>query len=315
VDLIKRNNIQRIMIRGVDGEDYWFVQYAKPYQKKMWEGMKLDYKDVVFGGGKKGDYVLVRSLVDGSLMNITYNSHRMVLLRRTTTTTIPGAGCTDTIALNYIQTATIDDGSCEYEDKLLRLKQELESISQELKDDGIYCLNPWEDRSEYQVVDLATKLWYSSIGFVTRRLSKGYTCGDYVKHTKKPVSEAVNKIYGDEKNTRLEVMLFLERSSTYKSKGEYWGIPDFFDDLGDFVRDNHILFKLTLSDGKDYYIDFWNNAANNGPIIHYWYEMEHHWRYFVNSKQVDNDEFCWQQMELLTGPGKPGDGMLYCDGG
>jgi hypothetical protein len=145
------------------------------------------------------------------------------------------------------------------------LEKAIRAIAADLAAQGYFVRNRLQGNpvldAEYQAYSAA---WGLFSGHAT-------TCEGYVAASEAPLLAAVRRCYGDE--ARLEQMTIIEKSTVVGS-----GLRDWLDACYD---DNHTLFRLSLPDGTQHAVDFWENARKlipDHPVVNRWAGVEAIWR-------------------------------------
>lgn len=307
---------------------YYYIPYVQELHKTYLEkGMMLESGDVVVGNKGKAVVKLIgydttvtikniKTLPKGKCLSDEIDNGNGCVSKCPFHMKFNGTNCEERCPSTSIDDYKYWDGKkcvSDTEDKLKyqELVKELDKISVWIKQEGVCVMNPLEDKDPTQVLDLSYKLWAkiknvfwsNGLAKLLGIKSKGWTCQDFVEGTRHKVKDAVLKVYGSD-SVILQEVLFLEKSSTYKSDS----VLDVVDDLPPF-QDNHILFKASLPDdgvSNDYYIDFWKKEVSGGHIIDSWVNGEKSW------KDLLGKEFCYQQQNLLIGPESANAGQLNC---
>ncbi|RPJ23354.1 MAG: hypothetical protein EHM33_21210 [Chloroflexi bacterium] len=156
------------------------------------------------------------------------------------------------------------------------LKDDLETINQNLQDENIYVLNPYQGDPTvafHRLNALKNLVWDNTAGHLTG--SNGLTCEGYVEKTSQAVIETVSERFP---GATVERVIF-EEKSTVNSKKD-WG--NWFDSL---IDDNHNLTKITLPDGSEWALDYHQQNAGNSPLLRPWKEATEEWRVYMGKDE------------------------------
>lgn len=159
---------------------------------------------------------------------------------------------------------------------MLDLKNDFETINQNLHDENIYVLNPYQGDPTvafHRLNALKNLVWDNTAGHLTG--SNGLTCEGYVEKTSQAVIETVSERFP---GATVQRVIF-EEKSTVNSKKD-WG--DWFDS---FIDDNHNLTKITLPDGSEWALDYHQQNAGNSPLLRPWKEASEEWRAYMGKDE------------------------------
>ena len=155
--------------------------------------------------------------------------------------------------------------------RLAVLRRDLDGVSSRLFQQGWYVRNPLLGGATGPVLDYGYQaysfVWDWTAGWVAQR-GRGRTCQEFVEETKADVLRAVRRVYGG--RAGLETM-FVKEVSTFDGRSDWWGGT--IDYLDSKYPINHILFKLTVPNRKEYSIDFWEHfryPSVHPPVLESW---------------------------------------------
>ena len=194
-----------------------------------------------------------------------------------------------------------------------QLKMDMAAIANDLKQQGCFVVNPLLDKDPVIFVhgaQIALNLtWDAMYGALRRQAPagmlpplQGITCGEYVGKAEKPVAEALRKHFGNDPRVQLEVVSFEEKSQAAQDKdfaehltlGKEGALDDWVDSLNQV---NHQLLRVTLPDGTQHAVDFWDHARGDGPIVRPWNESVTKWRAGISG--LDDKEFSMAEPRVV----------------
>ena len=159
---------------------------------------------------------------------------------------------------------------------MLDLKNDFEAINQNLQDENIYVLNPYQGDPTvvfHRLNTLKNLVWDNTGGWLTG--SNGLTCEGYVEKTSQKVIEAVSERFP---GATVQRMIFEEKSTANSQKD--W--RNWFDS---FIDDNHNLTKITLPDGSEWALDYHQQNAGNAPLLRPWKEAREEWKVYMGKDE------------------------------